>query len=269
MLVFQLNDGLTILKLGGSVITEKDKPLTPNTQAIKRLAEEIFRADSKPLIIIHGGGSYGHPIAKKYGIAEGFRDDSQLLGVSETHEAMVALNSLLIRNLLEHGLPAFSFSPSSFIITRKGRIQTFNENVLKMALKLGLIPVLYGDAVFDFEWGFTILSGDQIAAALAVRLNAERIIMGIDVDGLYDSDPKRDPSARLIAEVSLKDLAKLMRHIDKSQVPDVTGGMLGKILELKAAVEDGVEALIINALSPNNLYKVLKGEEVIGTRIRR
>jgi len=102
------------------------------------------------------------------------------------------------------------------------------------------------------EWGFTILSGDQIAAALAVKLNAERIIMGIDVDGLYDSDPKRNFSARLITEVSLKDFAKLIRHIGGSQVPDVTGGMLG-----------------VNALSPNNIYKALKGEEVVGTRIKR
>jgi len=269
MTVLSLKGRLTILKLGGSVITKKDKPLTPNVQAIKRLAEEIFKADFKPLIIIHGGGSYGHPVAKKYRIAEGFKDDSQLFGFSETHEAMVALNSLLIRSFLEHRLPAFALSPSSFIVTRKGRIKTFNEKPLKIALKLGLIPVLYGDAVFDVEWGFTILSGDQIAAALAIKLNAERIIMGIDVDGLYDSDPKRNASARLITEVSVKDFAKLIRHISGSQVPDVTGGMLGKILELKVAVERGVEALIVNALSPNNIYKALKGEEVVGTRIKR
>lgn len=260
---------LTILKLGGSVITKKDKPLTPNVQAIKRLAEEIFKADFKPLVIIHGGGSYGHPVAKKYRIAEGFKDGSQLFGFSETHEAMVALNSLLIRSFLEHRLPVFALSPSSFIVTRKGRIKTFNEEPLRIALKLGLIPVLYGDAVFDVEWGFTILSGDQIAAALAIKLNAERIIMGIDVDGLYDSDPKRNASASLIAEVSVKDFAKLIRHISESQATDVTGGMLGKILELKVAVEHGVEALIVNALSPNNIYKALKGEEVVGTRIRR
>jgi len=251
------------------VVTKKDRPLIPNLQAIRRLAAEISKADFKPLIIIHGGGSYGHPIAKKYRITEGFKNDSQLLGVSETHEAMVTLNNLLVRNLLERGLPAFSLPPSSFVLTKKGRIQTFNEEILKMTLTLGLIPVLYGDVAFDVEQGFTILSGDQIAATLAIMLNAERIIMGIDVDGVYDSDPKRNPSARLLSEISLRDLANLIGRIGGSQDPDVTGGMLGKILELKAAVEHGVEALIVNALSPNNIYKSLKGEEVVGTRIRR
>jgi len=260
---------MTILKLGGSVITEKDKPFTPNVHVIRRVAEEISRANLKSLIIIHGGGSYGHPVAKKYSIAEGFKNESQLLGVSETHGAMVTLNSLFVNNLLEYGLPAFSFSPSSFIVTRNGRIEIFNEEILKDALKLGLIPVLYGDAVFDAEKGFTILSGDQIAAALAVKLDAKRIIMGIDVDGLYDSDPKRNPSARLITDLRLRDLTKLMGNISGSRAPDVTGGMLGKILEIKVAVEHGVEALIINALSPDNVYKALKGEEVVGTRIRQ
>ena len=264
-----MKDDLTILKLGGSVITKKDEPLTPNLQAIKRLAEEISRADFKPLIIIHGGGSYGHPVAKKYRIPEGFKDDSQLLGVSETHEAMVTLNRLFVENFLKYNLPVFSLPPSSFFLTKKGRIQKFDERILRVTLTLGLIPVFYGDVVFDIERGFAILSGDQIASALAIRLNAKRIIMGIDVDGLYDSDPKKNPSARLLSDISLKDLANLMKHVGGSQGLDVTGGMLGKILELKAAVEHGVDALIVNAPSPDNIYKSLKGEDVVGTWIRR
>ena len=264
-----MRNNLIILKLGGSVITEKDKPLTPNLQVIERLAGEISKANFKPLIIVHGGGSYGHPLAKKYGIAEGFRDHSQIYGFSRTHEAMISLNRLLVKSLLKYSLPAFSVSPSSFIMTEDGRIQTFNDEILKAALRLDLVPVLYGDAVLDTKRGFTILSGDQIISALAIKLRAEKIIMGIDVDGLYDSDPKKNPSAQLINEASLKDLTEMIQNIGGSSAPDVTGGMLGKILELQAAVENGVETLIINALKPNNLYKALKGEVVIGTRIRR
>jgi isopentenyl phosphate kinase len=264
-----LRNRLTILKLGGSVITVKDKPLTPNVHAIKRLAEEISRAEARPLIIVHGGGSFGHPLAKKYGISEGFKDASQVFGASETHQAMVSLNDLLVKSLLEHDLPAFSISPSSFIMTRNGRIQDLNEEILGTMLESGLIPVLYGDVVMDSERGFAILSGDQIAAALAVKLKAERIIMGIDVDGLYDSDPKSNPDAQLINHISAKELPLALRHVGPSRVPDVTGGMMGKILELKVAVESDVEVLIINALSPENVYRALRGEDVVGTRIER
>ncbi|UCH38405.1 MAG: hypothetical protein JSV76_06030, partial [Candidatus Bathyarchaeota archaeon] len=54
------SEKLTLLKLGGSVITNKEKPCTPNHSVIMRLAHEIKRANITPLVIVHGGGSFGH-----------------------------------------------------------------------------------------------------------------------------------------------------------------------------------------------------------------
>lgn len=260
---------ITLLKLGGSVITKKDEASTPNFQAITRLAKEICRAEASPIIIVHGGGSYGHPTARTYRIAEGFKDKRQLLGFSETHEAMVSLNRLVVKALVDCGLPAFGIAPSSFAVTRQRRIQVFEDEPLKQALKIGLVPVLYGDAVLDYEQGFAILSGDQIIAVLAVRMNAERLIMGADVDGLYTADPKVDPSAHLISHLALKDLQQLRVKIGEAQVPDVTGGMLGKVSELMLPIEHGVQTIIVNALKQDNVYKALKGEEVVGTKITK
>lgn len=258
-----------ILKLGGSVITIKDKPLTPNMPAIKRLAKEIADSHVSQLILVHGGGSYGHPTAAEYRIAEGFREKSQLDGFSKTHNAMVSLNMLVIEALLNEGLPSIGMAPSSFIVTRRGRIQTLYRDPLEQALKLGFIPVLYGDAVFDYEMGFAILSGDQLVSRLAVELNAERIIIGVDVDGLYTADPKIDKSARLIPCATISDIKNLMGGISGSKSIDVTGGMMGKIFELILPVMNGIEAFIVNALKPGNIYKALKGEETVGTRIIR
>jgi len=263
----RLKDKPAILKLGGSVITRKDKPMTPNLQVIGRLAQEISRAHASSIVIVHGGGSYGHPIAKTYGIAEGFRDQAQLVGFSRTHEAMVSLNKIVVGNLLDQGLPAFGMAPSSSTVTNEGRIQIFRAEPLTRAIRTGLIPVLYGDAVLDTDQGFAILSGDQIAAFLAVKLNAVRLIMGVDVDGLYDSDPKTNPSAQLISHLTLEELQELRGKIGESQSPDVTGGMLGKVSELMTPVSRGIQAVIVNALKPGNIYKALKGEEVVGTKI--
>jgi len=258
-----------ILKLGGSVVTKKDKALTPDLRTIRRLAAEVSDAKVSPLIIVHGGGSYGHPIAKAYKIAEGLEDESQLVGFSETHEAMVSLNKLIVKALLHKGLPAFGMAPSSFVVTKRGRIQVIAEEPLMQAVKVGLFPVLYGDAVLDFEQGFAILSGDQIAAALAVKTNAKSLVMGVDVDGLYTSDPKIDPSARLISHLTLEDLQQLRNKIGGTNVPDVTGGMAGKVLELISPISREVQITIVNALKQGNIYKALKGEEVIGTKISK
>ncbi|MEM2028413.1 MAG: isopentenyl phosphate kinase, partial [Candidatus Bathyarchaeia archaeon] len=191
----------------------------------------------------------------------------QMIGFSKTHNAMISLNTLIVKALLENGLPAFSLAPSSFIVTRGGRVYSFYRDALENAIKLGFIPVLYGDAVFDYDVGFTILSGDQIASRLAIEFNAERIIVGVDVDGLYTADPKMNRDAQLITEIDVDDLKNLVGRVGGSTYIDVTGGMMGKISELMAPVSMGVEALIINALKPNNVYRALKGEEVIGTRI--
>ena len=256
-----------ILKLGGSVITHKEKPLTSNRQAIKRLAREISQANVSPLVIVHGGGSFGHPIAKAYKINEGFKDLSQIIGFPKTHQAMTKLNRTVIDALISHNIPAVAVQPSSFIITKSDRIKTMNNKVVEKLIETGFVPVLYGDAVLDSDKGFAILSGDQLVSSLATQLAAERIIVGVDVDGLYTSDPKKDKTAKLIQHITLQELKNMQHKIRGTTVIDVTGGMLGKISELIPAVEARISVLIVNASKPDNVYKALKGKKVVGTSI--
>jgi isopentenyl phosphate kinase len=259
----------TVLKLGGSVITDKKKPSTPNLRAIERLANEISRAKVTSLILVHGGGSFGHPVAERYRIAEGFSDQSQIMGFSETHRAMTELNSLVMKALINHNIAAVEVQPSSCVVTKTGRIVNMELTPLKKMLKMGFVPVLYGDAVFDSENGFAILSGDQLVASLAIKLDANQVVMGVDEDGLYTADPKADSSARLIDSISLEELKSLKHKIGGSKATDVTGGMLGKMLELTAAIEHNIQALIVNATKPQRVYKALKGENVRGTIIEK
>jgi isopentenyl phosphate kinase len=259
----------TVLKLGGSVITNKEKQLTPNLPAIGRLASEISRANVSPLVLVHGGGSFGHPIAKQYSIEEGYKDQSQIMGFSKTRQAMTTLNKLVVDSLIQHNIPAVAVQPSSCIITKQGRIRVMEERPLRKLLEMGFVPVLCGDAVLDSDEGFAILSGDQLVSSLATRLEAERIIIGIDVDGLYTSDPKTDSKARLIQHIAPHELRKVQHEIEEVRVTDVTGGMLGKVVELIPVVEKGIQVIIVNAAKPSNVYKALKGERVLGTVIER
>ncbi|MCS7114340.1 MAG: isopentenyl phosphate kinase [Nitrososphaerota archaeon] len=259
----------SVLKIGGSVITDKNKELGAQMEVISRLADEIRDANSQNLIIIHGGGSFGHPIAQKYAIKEGFREESQIIGFAETHHVMTVLNGLFMDALIWRGIPSVSVAPSSCIVTRNGRICHFEDAPVKYLLKMGFIPVLYGDAVFDTDLGFTILSGDQLASYLAVHFNAENILIGVDVDGLYDADPKTTDKARMYDHLTLEELKKVQGSIGGSSACDVTGGMSSKIAELIPAIEHGISALIFNATKPKNVYKALKGEKVKGTLIEK
>jgi len=259
----------TVLKIGGSVITDKSGELAARTEVINRLAEEIGKAGVKNLIIVHGGGSFGHPTAQKYGIKDGLKEDSQKVGFAETHHVMTVLNGLVMDALVWHGVPAVSVTPSSCIITESGRMKLFEETIVEMLLKMGITPVLYGDATLDEKLGFTILSGDQIVSYVARKFNACRIVIGVDVDGLYDADPKEVKNAKLYTHLTLRELKDAQGKLGKSTSSDVTGGMLGKIIELIPAVEQGIPVTVVNAAKPNHIYKALIGERVEGTIIRK
>jgi len=270
MKVLRLRESkLTILKIGGSVITDKSKELQVRMQTINRLAKEIEKASIPNLIIVHGGGSFGHPIAQRHAIAEGLKEDTQKIGFSETHHVMTVLNGLFIDALVWCDIPAVSITPSSCIITKDGRIQHFEDTPLKRLLRMGFLPVLYGDAILDSKLGFTILSGDQLTSVLATRLNAGRVIIGVDVNGLYDEDPKVGKSSSIFSRLTLKELRGLQSKLDRPRVCDVTGGMLGKIAELIPVIEHGIPAIIVNATKPDYIYSVLKGNKVKSTLIEK
>ncbi len=258
-----------VLKIGGSVITDKKGELSARTEVINRLAEEIASAKKESLIVVHGGGSFGHPTARRHAIKEGFKACSQKAGFAETHHVMTVLNGLVMDSLVWHNIPAVSIAPSNCVITNEGRIDSFDDTALEMLLNMGFTPVLYGDVTLDRKLGFTVLSGDQIATYLALKLSAAKIVFGVDIDGLYDSDPKGNKNAKLYRHLTLKELKAAQENLRLPAAKDVTGGMQGKIEELTAAVEQRIQVEIVNASKPNRVYKALAGEKGEGTLIEK
>jgi isopentenyl phosphate kinase len=112
------------------------------------------------------------------------------------------------------------------------------------------------------------LSGDQLVASAAIQLDAERIVIGVEGDGLFKSDPKRG-RGELIRTCTLQQLKELGKQVRKTSGHDVTGGMQGKIAELVPAVEKGITVVVVNACKPRRVYKALRGEKVTGTIIRK
>lgn len=265
-----VKSNLKILKLGGSAITDKAKPYHVRLNVLRRVVKEIAAAKQHPLIIIHGGGSFGHPLAEKYKLNMGFKGDWQIEGFIKTHQAMIDLNKIIVGMLIKEGVNVASIQPSAFLLTRKGRITFFKEEILERLLKLKIVPVLYGDVVVDKVKGFTILSGDQLAAKIALTFKAERVILACDVDGVYTSNPKIDKKARMFKILNLNQLKKLVEARKKEhavKVSDVTGGMAGKLLEIIKPVKAGVKVYVVNALKSGRIFDALTKNDVHGTLI--
>jgi isopentenyl phosphate kinase len=218
---------------------------------------------------VHGGGSFGHPTAQKYGIKEGLKDPAQKVGFAETHHVMTVLNGLFMDALVWHELASISVTPSTCIMTENGRIKFFEDSILRRCMDMNIVPVLYGDAVLDDKLGFTVLSGDQLVAYLAVKLKARRIVMGVDTDGLYEADPKTNSEAKRYPHLTLEELKKVQDKLGKSAGIDVTGGMAGKIAELIPAVEAGIPVKIVNASRGQRIYRALTEQQIEGTLIEK
>ena len=263
---------MIILKIGGSILTNKDAVSEVDTKSLKRIASEIKSSldnSFKELIIVHGAGSFGHPPAKKYKIGEKF-DESEYpqkrIGFCETQNAVKKLNMYICEAFIDEGLPVVAIPASSFMRATNKRITDGNLDSFKRYLEKGFIPVIYGDVVLDDELEICVISGDQLIQYLAKNLNPDMVVLGTDVDGVYNKNPKTHDDAIFFDKFSsLDDLDTL----EGTTNVDVTGGMVGKIKELLYLADLGIESKIINAEVEDNVFKVLENEKVKGTVISR
>lgn len=262
---------LTILKVGGSVITFKDKPLRINRSNIERISREIaeaLRIKPQSLVIIHGAGSYGHPQVMETGIHLGVSNRRQLVDMARIQSLQNLLNYILTRRLQLEGVPAYPMQSSALALMNKGELVDFYLKTVKTCLKIGLIPVLYGVPAIDESIKCSILSGDEISIQLAHRLKARRVIHGTCVDGVFTEDPNLSKDAKLVEVIDRDNFKEVLNALSKSGGMDATGGMYGKVLKLVWLAERGVEGLIVNASKPGVIFNALLGERVKGTLVR-
>ena len=259
---------ITFLKLGGSLITDKNKPHTARPEVIRRLAKEIkaYRTHSEdPLIIGHGSGSFGHMPAKKYNTRNGVYSQTDWAGFAEVHAEATALNHIVISIFREEGLPVLSFVPMNSVRADNGVVETWETSPINQALANNLIPVVFGDTVFDTTRGGTILSTEDLFVHLCTVFDEKPNILlaGLE-EGVWQDYPK---NTNLIREIYASEADE--SFITGSASVDVTGGMQEKVRLMKKLLQEGKakEAVIFSGEIPGNLSKALNGEET-GTRIR-
>jgi isopentenyl phosphate kinase len=268
-----------VVKLGGSLITDKNRPLTPRPLTIQRLAVEIAAARAaRPgslLLLSHGSGSYGHVVGQAYRTRDGVggsvaSDPRGWRGFAETGHVAAQLNRLVMAALLRAGLPAVSFPPSALVRCRDGEIVTLNVAQIAQALAVGLVPVVFGDVAFDEAKGATIVSTEQVLAALTPSLRPLHLSLVGIADGVFESDPLRHPGARSLPHLNIAEVQTLAAAFGGSHGIDVTGGMASKLKTMAALVQD-YPALNVHLLSgeiPGQLQRHLCDPELpLGTTL--
>lgn len=246
---------MSLIKLGGSVITVKDRALTPNIKAIEGLSHVLAKLRDS-VIIVHGGGSFGHYWSVKYDMhTKPELYDSR--GISVVHESMVALNQIVVKSMLDAGLAPYGISPISFFEDGKENVTKFNE--LVEFTRRGIVPVTFGDVVYINEGRFSIVSGDSLMTRIATHIRPSRVIFTVNVDGIYE-DMKNKKLVKVLNS-PISDISFMDSSID------VTGGMGRKISEAFEIARLGINVNIVNGLDADRVFDILRGIEAKGTII--
>ena len=245
---------MILIKLGGSIITNKEKPLSARRKAIDSILNQIKRI-REPMILVHGGGSYGHYWSVKYDMhTKPAKYDMR--GVSIVKNSMIDLNKIILDSAVKNRINAYCLPPTDFMNGNKpikNKILTINE-----IAKSGLTPITYGDALWFGKKKSYILSGDIIMTVIGKILKPRLSVFVLDVDGVYSNTK----SKKLI-----RDFKKEKPIISKNKI-DVTGGMTRKITEATNMSKSGLKVFFVNGNKPKRILDAVSGKKFEGTIFR-
>ncbi|MBE9206301.1 isopentenyl phosphate kinase family protein [Nostoc sp. LEGE 06077] len=262
---------LVLIKLGGSLITDKNQPYTARLETMQKLVEQISLVrkyhPSLKLIVGNGAGSFGHQSAHKYNTINGIACDAEKLGFCLVHQDVLDLNILLAKCFLQAGLSVVSLPPLTMVVTDNKKLLKTNFSVIENSLQAGLIPLVFGDVVLDQKIGGTILSTDTLLAELAKYFHIQgnyqvKLINAGNYPGVYNQ------YGQVIPQITPANYFQIKAFIGKSESVDVTGGMTQKVEEFLAISSLGIDCWIIDGNISGNLVKAVLGQPTLGTVIR-
>ena len=245
---------MLLIKLGGSIITNKEKPLSPRRKTIDNFVRSLKKIN-EPMVVVHGGGSFGHYWSVKYDMhTKPAKYD--IKGVSTVKNSMVELNKIILESFLKNKLYPYSLPPTDFVSGNKPILKKIKE--IKKIAQSNLIPITYGDALWYGGKKSYILSGDVIMTMLAKVLRPRLSVFVLNVDGLY-GDIK---TKKLIYEFKNKQISFTKPRTD------VTGGMKRKVEEASKISKMGLKVFFVNGNKPERIINAVNRNKFEGTLFR-
>ncbi len=218
-----------VVKAGGS--------LAEQPEALKTLCVELSRLASRwSVVVVPGGGRFADVVREM--------DAKFCLPAAVSHR-------LAIQAMDQYGLVLTQLIPkSATCVELKEACRLVDEKKVAVFLPSQL---MLQDDPFESSWDVT---SDSIAAYIALKLRAAKLVLATDVDGVFTEDPKKHSNAKLLGEVTPE---RLQKFVERTSVDKA----LPVFLQDKQ-----VDCYVVNGLYPERIGKVLSGQEKVYTRIR-
>jgi isopentenyl phosphate kinase len=230
------------------------------------------------LVIGHGAGSFGHVAASEYKTRDGYphpsplthrerdaTEDNYWKGFAEVWYQASSLNRYVMEALHKAGLRTIALAPSGSVIASDGQVAVWETTPIRMALAAGIVPVIFGDVVFDEVRGGTILSTENLFAYLVKAMAPDRVLLAGLEAAVWEDFPAR---TRRIERITPESFEEIKHGVSGSAAADVTGGMEAKVREMLDLAQEtpGLKIQIFSGTQPGNLVRALLGE-TLGTEI--
>jgi len=244
---------MQVIKLGGSIITQKERECTLREKQLDILGATLSKVGT-PLVITHGTGSFGKPPAQQYDYLDGLVQQERLHIIQKVEPLLELLHSQVVKTFRSKGLPVYSLHPAALFHYVKGQMVHLNNDVLRLTLDRQFIPIISGGFLFDDSGGMRVGSSDWLAAKIAVQQKAKRLI--------FATDSPVKLNGKIVDDISYQDI----KYIHKVE-HDVSGGMRDKLEAAWFAVQNGVETVLLDGGNVSDILAVLQGDSNLGTRV--
>lgn len=244
-----------VIKLGTSTLTHKTGRL--NIRRMNNLIRVMadLQNSGKELVIV-SSGAVGLGVGK-LGLRERPSD-------TPTKQAAAAVGQCELMYLYDdvfenYGIPVAQILLTNTILENERRKNV--ENTFERLISMGVIPIVNeNDAIAIDELELEIGENDSLSAIVAKIVKADLLIILSDIDGLYDSDPHKNPDARLIPVVT--DIDGHIEEIAGGAGSSMgKGGMATKINAAKIANDAGIDMIIMNGNNPDKLYDLFENSQ--------
>ncbi|MCS7215278.1 MAG: glutamate 5-kinase [Thermodesulfovibrio sp.] len=244
-----------VVKIGSNLLTDKAGRI--NQKRILYLAKEVSELHNKSIEVV---------MVSSGAIASGLRKLGLKTKPREIRkkQATAAVGQPLLMWMYERSFFKYKKHVAQILLTRddlSDRIRYVNaKNTILTLLEMGVIPIINeNDTVATDEIKFG--DNDQLAALVSGLIEANHLIILSDVEGLYTSDPKKDPNAKIIKHV--KEVSRELTEIAKPTSTGYgTGGMYSKVIAAKKATSFGIPVHIVSGRNYGNIKAVIEGKQI-------
>ena len=219
----------TVVKVGGSIAAYPEK-----LRALCAKLSEVSKRHG--LVVVPGGGEF----------ADVVRCMDERFSLS-----CVASHRMAILGMDQYGLLLSDLMANSVLVSKLEEIKYFlDSNRLPVFLPSNL---MLREDPLENTWDVT---SDSITIYIANRLQVCKVLLVTDVDGIYTDDPKKNPEAKLIKQLSANELLAMNKRtsVDKA---------LPKLLSKMP-----IDCFVVNGLFPERVEAVLDGKDAVCTLIK-